>query len=210
MSLWALAAAAALFGLLGLLGSRFASRLASPADGLLYRGVVYTMAGAVALHLVLTVLDFAGVRWSLPVLAVCGLAIAGIAMIASASPLPRPSSPRPSSPAPSRPPSPGEEGEQQRPLITPALFSHRPPPDREKREQGKDAPGVPLSRGGGWGGRERGRGEGPGWGNLGWGDALALFALAVFAALALSGWIAMPDYVYHWGLKGHRFYLARG
>jgi hypothetical protein len=48
-------------------------------------------------------------------------------------------------------------------------------------------------------------GEGPGWG-----DALALFALAVFTALALSGWIAMPDFVYHWGLKGHRFYLARG
>jgi hypothetical protein len=44
----------------------------------------------------------------------------------------------------------------------------------------------------------------------GWGDALALFALAVFTALALSGWIAMPDFVYHWGLKGHRFYLARG
>src|SRR4051794_22953761 len=46
--------------------------------------------------------------------------------------------------------------------------------------------------------------------NLGWGDALALLALAVFAALALSGWIAMPDFIYHWGLKGHRFYLARG
>gem|GEM_PF-5640768 len=24
------------------------------------------------------------------------------------------------------------------PLITPTLFSHRPPPDREKREKGKD------------------------------------------------------------------------
>jgi hypothetical protein len=180
LSLWALAATAALFGLLGLLGSRFASRLASPADGALYRGVIYTMAGAVALHLVLTGLDFAGVRWSLPVLAVCGLVIAGIAAIAS------------------------EEGEQ---------------PDRPSR--------VPLSRGGGWGGRERGRGEGlgrgdaeaklapmrgegPGRGRLGWGDALALFALAVFTAFALSGWITMPDYIYHWGLKGHRFYLAGG
>src|SRR6185312_3592871 len=38
-------------------------------------------------------------------------------------------------------PSPGEEGEQ---------------PDRPSR--------APLSRGGGWGGRERGRGEGLGWG----------------------------------------------
>src|SRR6185312_11126068 len=36
---------------------------------------------------------------------------------------PGPSSPRPSSPAPSQAPSPGEEGE--RPLITPALLSHR-------------------------------------------------------------------------------------
>jgi hypothetical protein len=41
-----------------------------------------------------------------------------------------------------------------KPLITPALFSHRTPPDREKREKGKDQKnrqylgwaGVPLSR----------------------------------------------------------------
>jgi hypothetical protein len=33
------------------------------------------------------------------------------------------------------------------PLITPALFSHRPPTDREKREQSGNAPGVPLSPG---------------------------------------------------------------
>jgi hypothetical protein len=144
LTLWAVAVAAALFVLLGLLGSRFASALASPADGALYRGVIYTMAGTVILHLVLTVLDFAGVRWSLPVLAVAALMIAGMAGVAGIA--------------------------TQKPLITPALFSHRP----------------------------------------GWGDALALFALGVFAALALSGWIAMPDYIYHWGLKGHRFYLARG
>ena len=65
-----------------------------------------------------------------------------------------------------------------------------------------------------WGvgrGRERGLGgEGLGRGKFPWGDALALFAVAVFAALAVTGWIAMPDFVYHWGLKGHRFYLARG
>src|SRR6478735_3640520 len=58
-------------------------------------------------------------------------------------------------------------------LITPALFS-RPPhsPPREKREnslqghedEGKCPNQVPLSRGGGWGGRERGRGEGLGRG----------------------------------------------
>ncbi|HSS78187.1 MAG TPA: carbamoyltransferase N-terminal domain-containing protein [Thermoanaerobaculia bacterium] len=61
------------------------------------------------------------------------------ANFASASAHPRPSSPQPSSPDPAHPPSPGEEGEQ---------------PDRSGR--------VPLSRGGGWGGRERGRGEGLG------------------------------------------------
>jgi hypothetical protein len=39
---------------------------------------------------------------------------------------------------------------------------------------------------------------------------LALFALAAFTVLALTGWITMPDFLYHWGLKGHRFYLAHG
>jgi hypothetical protein len=43
-----------------------------------------------------------------------------------------------------------------RPLITPTLFSHRPPPDREKREQSRNAPVVPLSRCGGLGGGGRG------------------------------------------------------
>jgi hypothetical protein len=43
------------------------------------------------------------------------------------------------------------------PLITPALFSHRPPPNREKREQAiTPQPGSPLPVGGrGW---ERGQG----------------------------------------------------
>ncbi len=63
------------------------------------------------------------------------------ANLATERPHPRPSSPRPSSPVPSQPPSPGEEGEQQ-----------------ERPSQ------APLSRGGGWGGRERGRGEGLGRG----------------------------------------------
>jgi hypothetical protein len=43
-----------------------------------------------------------------------------------------------------------------------------------------------------------------------WGDAVALLALLVFAAMAWSGWIVMPDFVYHWGLKAHRFALAGG
>ncbi len=156
MSPWALAAAAALFLLLGFLGSRFARVLASPADGVLYRGVVYTLAGAVVLHLVLTLLDFAGVRWSLPVLGVA------MAVVAGAGALPS------------------------------SLFSRRMEGRLGEEGRGDEALG-------------RGRATAPGWG-----DALALFALAVFAALALSGWIAMPDFVYHWGLKGHRFYLVRG
>lgn len=46
--------------------------------------------------------------------------------------------------------------------------------------------------------------------DLGWGDGAALAALAVFALLALTAWIATPDFIFHWGLKGHRFALARG
>jgi hypothetical protein len=45
---------------------------------------------------------------------------------------------------------------KRRPLITPAFFSHRTPPDREKREKDKRRSGFsPLSPGG-WerGGRE--------------------------------------------------------
>lgn len=45
---------------------------------------------------------------------------------------------------------------------------------------------------------------------LGWGDVLALFALAAFALFALSLWIVMPDFVYHWGVKGARFFYDRG
>lgn len=45
---------------------------------------------------------------------------------------------------------------------------------------------------------------------LGWGDGLALFALAVFTLLALTAWTATPDFVFHWGVKGHRFFVARG
>ena len=44
----------------------------------------------------------------------------------------------------------------------------------------------------------------------GWGDAVALATVAVYAALAWRLRIATPDFVYHWGLKGHRYYLTRG
>jgi hypothetical protein len=42
----------------------------------------------------------------------------------------------------------------------------------------------------------------------GWGDAVALLAVLGFAALAWTGWITIPDFIYHWGLKGHRYLLA--
>jgi hypothetical protein len=44
----------------------------------------------------------------------------------------------------------------------------------------------------------------------GWGDGLALFALALFACFALAAWVATPDFVYHWGLKGERYFLSGG
>ncbi|HVT17728.1 MAG TPA: hypothetical protein VHQ90_16310 [Thermoanaerobaculia bacterium] len=51
---------------------------------------------------------------------------------------------------------------------------------------------------------------GPGRRRLGWGDAVALAGVLVFALLAWKLWIVTPDFVYHWGLKGHRFFLAQG
>ena len=41
-------------------------------------------------------------------------------------------------------------------------------------------------------------------------DGLALVALAPFMAFSLSGWTIAPDYVFHWGLKAQKFWLARG
>ena len=46
--------------------------------------------------------------------------------------------------------------------------------------------------------------------DLGWGDAAALFALIVFGLFALTLWTATPDFLFHWGIKGHRFFLTRG
>jgi len=46
--------------------------------------------------------------------------------------------------------------------------------------------------------------------DLGWGDETALLSLAVFALIALTLWATTPDFVFHWGLKGNRFFLARG
>jgi hypothetical protein len=47
------------------------------------------------------------------------------------------------------------------------------------------------------------------WGP-GWGDAVAALALAALAVCAWRLWIVYPDFIFHWGLKGQRFYLARG
>jgi hypothetical protein len=46
--------------------------------------------------------------------------------------------------------------------------------------------------------------------DYGWGDGVALLALAAFTVSALALWNANPDFVFHWGLKGERFFLAGG
>ncbi len=131
----------ALAVLLVLLGSRFSHLLARPGDGALYRGVVYGLAGAVVFHVLLTLLDLAGIPWH-PVVLLAGLAV----------------------------------------LIGIGHLS------RKKNE--RDDTRLPS--------------------DLGWGDGVALCALIVFTLLALTLWIMTPDFVFHWGLKGHRFFLARG
>jgi hypothetical protein len=45
---------------------------------------------------------------------------------------------------------------------------------------------------------------------LGWGDGVALFAVTAFTLIALTGWITFSDFIFHWGIKGSRFFLARG
>lgn len=47
-------------------------------------------------------------------------------------------------------------------------------------------------------------------GRLGGGDLLAAAVCALHAGLAWSLWIAIPDFVYHWGVKGRRYHLAGG
>jgi hypothetical protein len=43
----------------------------------------------------------------------------------------------------------------------------------------------------------------------GWGDGIALLALGAFAWFSVSLCIVIPDFYFHWGLKGERFFLAR-
>jgi hypothetical protein len=143
----ALLAAAAFPVLLGLLGRRLAPWLAAPADGALYRATLYVLGGALVLHLVLTLLDFAGIPWNPFLLAALGAALCLLA--------------------------------------------------------GRILPRGPR-------GPERAWSATGFWSGFGWGDGVALFVLAAFTAFALTGWITFGDFVYHWGLKGERFYLARG
>ncbi|HTQ80133.1 MAG TPA: hypothetical protein VMM92_09055 [Thermoanaerobaculia bacterium] len=44
----------------------------------------------------------------------------------------------------------------------------------------------------------------------GWGDGAAAFAILSLGLLAPSLWITLPDFVYHWGLKGEHAFLTRG
>jgi hypothetical protein len=135
----ALLAALALPVLLGLLGSGLAGWLAAPRDGSLYRLTLYVMSGAVIVHVMLTLLDFAHLRWNLLLLILLGAVLFALAR--------------------------------------------------------RFLPRRPVSAS---------------LGDTGWGDGIALFALAVFIAVALTRWIVMPDFIYHWGIKGKHFFLARG
>jgi hypothetical protein len=45
---------------------------------------------------------------------------------------------------------------------------------------------------------------------LGWAGLAAAAVVAFFAVLAASERIAFPDFVYHWGIKGHRYFLLGG
>jgi hypothetical protein len=130
-----LAAAALLFAL----GSRINAALGWGGGGGLRRSVFAFLSGALALHLLWTALDLAGIRVSAAVVLV-GLS-AGIA----------------------------------------GSFALR-----------RRAPRVALPS------------------DLGWGDGLAVAAWMAFGLLSASLWIATPDFVYHWGLKGDRFFLTGG
>ncbi len=62
----------------------------------------------------------------------------------------------------------------------------------------------------GWRGRRRDRGATVRWQPLGWGDAVAVAAFLVFVVCTALLWNLHPDFVYHWGIKGWKFTLARG
>jgi hypothetical protein len=136
----ALPVALALPALLGLLGHRLAAGLAAPGDGALYRFTVYVLGGAVVLHLLLTLLDFARVPWHPLLLVLLGAAFWALA--------------------------------------------------RRFLPRGPEGARLPS--------------------DIGWGDWTALGALAALTLIGLTGWIAFNDFIFHWGIKGERFFFARG
>jgi hypothetical protein len=144
LTLLPLLAVLGLAAFLALLGSRLGGVLAGPRDGGLYRLVLYSLAGWVGLHLLLTAMTLAGLRWRLLPLAAAAVILFALFAFAAARFLPR-------------------AAERPRPLSA-----------------------------------------------VGWGEAAALAALAVFTVVALSLWATNPDFVYHWGIKGHRFFMAGG
>jgi hypothetical protein len=126
--------------LLSLLGSRLAGWIAAPQDSALYRATLYVLAGAVALHLLLTLLDLADIAWHPLLLVFLGIVLYVV----------------------------------------------------------------------GWRFLPRGPERTGGRSGFGWGDGIALFVLAVFTLLALSHLTTFSDFVFHWGIKGRRFYEVRG
>ncbi|HET9209559.1 MAG TPA: hypothetical protein VFR03_04140 [Thermoanaerobaculia bacterium] len=140
MSALPLLVALAVPALLGLLGSRLAAGIAAPRDGALYRATLYVLGGALVLHLLLTLLDFAGIPWHQLLLISVGTAL--------------------------------------------YLLGRRFLPRGPERLGGRP--------------------------EFGWGDGIALFVLAVFTLLALSHLTTFSDFVFHWGIKGRRFFVARG
>jgi hypothetical protein len=183
-------------GLLVALGRGLAGvggRLARP-GGLLagagFRLVVRFAAGAVVFHLLLVVLQGVGLPWSRATLALGTALLLGAGAALSRRPGRGRSEPRAETRTGQLPAGGAEPRSELR--VGPL------PPREANAWVDRHSLGLPPAAGRGWDG---------GWG---WGDGLALLALAVFGCFALAAWAATPDFVYHWGLKGERFFLAGG